>query len=299
VRVRTYCFPGCLTRPPGTSTRNHPCEPTTSKPVVPRSYVPPILAALGPRSRVPSLHSRVADAGAAAAPSSIDAAREDFRRSMTRAPRPPMASVRDLEVPGGDAPVRARLLVPADAGDDALVYIHGGGWHLGGLDDWEPVARVIAQATGCPLLGIEHRQAPEHPFPRRSTTCARRCAGPSRTRQPSAHGESASPATARARTSRRPPRATSAASRSRCSSTPPSISRAIPSPSRTPTGSPSHGRWRRRASATSGPPIRAIPTSRLCSRPTLPACPRPGTFARRPAEAIAQFGAAVRSMLAR
>jgi acetyl esterase len=108
---------------------------------------------------------RVADARAAAATSSIEAAREDFRRSMAYAPRPPMASVRDLEVPGGDAPLRARLLVPAGAGDDALVYIHGGGWHLGGLDDWEPVARVIAQATGCPLLEIEHRQAPEHPFP--------------------------------------------------------------------------------------------------------------------------------------
>jgi hypothetical protein len=27
--------PGCFTRPPGTSTRNHPHDPTTSKPVVP------------------------------------------------------------------------------------------------------------------------------------------------------------------------------------------------------------------------------------------------------------------------
>ena len=39
MRVRTYGFPGCLTRPPGTSTRDHPCEPTTSKPVVPRGCV--------------------------------------------------------------------------------------------------------------------------------------------------------------------------------------------------------------------------------------------------------------------
>jgi hypothetical protein len=35
VRVRTYGFPGCFTRPPGTSTRHHPHEPTASKPVVP------------------------------------------------------------------------------------------------------------------------------------------------------------------------------------------------------------------------------------------------------------------------
>src|ERR1700728_3885993 len=41
MRVRTYFFPGSFTRPPGTSTRNHPHEPTTSKPVVPMGvYVP-------------------------------------------------------------------------------------------------------------------------------------------------------------------------------------------------------------------------------------------------------------------
>ena len=35
MRVRTYCFPGFLRGLPGTSTRNHPHDPTTSKPVVP------------------------------------------------------------------------------------------------------------------------------------------------------------------------------------------------------------------------------------------------------------------------
>jgi hypothetical protein len=39
VRVRTYGFPGCFTRPPGTSTRHHPHEPTTSKPVVPKGVL--------------------------------------------------------------------------------------------------------------------------------------------------------------------------------------------------------------------------------------------------------------------
>jgi hypothetical protein len=39
MRVRTYFFPGCFTRPPGTSTRNHPHEPTTSKPVVPWGFM--------------------------------------------------------------------------------------------------------------------------------------------------------------------------------------------------------------------------------------------------------------------
>jgi acetyl esterase len=108
---------------------------------------------------------RVAQARADTEALGIEEEREGFARNVARLPRAPMAEVRDLAVPGYDGPLRARLLVPADAGDDALVYVHGGGWFLGDLDDWEPVARVIAQATRCPVLEIEHRQAPEHPFP--------------------------------------------------------------------------------------------------------------------------------------
>jgi acetyl esterase len=96
---------------------------------------------------------------------SVESDRKEFLCAMARAPRPEMAAVQDLEVPGGDEPLRARMLVPPDAGDDVLVYVHGGGWFLGDLDGWEPIARVIARATPCPILEIEHRQAPEHPFP--------------------------------------------------------------------------------------------------------------------------------------
>jgi hypothetical protein len=40
VRVRTYCFPGCFTRPPRTSTRNHPHESDHVEACRPRGYVP-------------------------------------------------------------------------------------------------------------------------------------------------------------------------------------------------------------------------------------------------------------------
>jgi acetyl esterase/lipase len=107
----------------------------------------------------------MASALAAAGTPSLEEQRAGFRRSMAREPRAPMASTRDLVVDGAQGPMRARLLVPPVAGDVALVYAHGGGWALGDLDDWEPVGRVIAQATGCPVLAIDQRQAPEHPFP--------------------------------------------------------------------------------------------------------------------------------------
>jgi hypothetical protein len=218
---------------------------------------------------------RVAQARADTEALGIEEEREGFARNTARLPRAPMAEVRDLTVPGGDGPLRARVLVPPQASDDALVYVHGGGWFLGDLDGWEPVARVIAEATRCRILEIEHRQAPEHPFPAalHDVLAALRWAVDHAdaigARRVGAVGDSW------AATSSRRPRVTSTASRSRHSSTPRSISRAIPRTSRTPTGSPSPARWRRRASATSAPPTRAIPTCRRCEPTTSPAFLRP------------------------
>jgi acetyl esterase len=108
---------------------------------------------------------RVAQARAEAGEQTVEAEREAYARSAAQAPRAPMAAVEDLAVPSGDGTLRGRLLTPPNATDDVLVYVHGGGWYVGDLDSCEPVARVVAQATACRVLEIEHRQAPEHPFP--------------------------------------------------------------------------------------------------------------------------------------
>ena len=70
MRVRTYCFPGCFTRPPGTSTRNHPHEPTTSKPVVPGGCVCLIEYSPGPSPAQTRLAGAV-PAGGARSPSRL------------------------------------------------------------------------------------------------------------------------------------------------------------------------------------------------------------------------------------
>ena len=81
------------------------------------------------------------------------------------APGPDMASVRDMRVAvsGGFVPVR--VLRPAAEARGVIVYYHGGGWVIGGLDDFDKLGRLLAQQTGCTVLLVDYRLAPEYRFP--------------------------------------------------------------------------------------------------------------------------------------
>ncbi|HEY6925090.1 MAG TPA: alpha/beta hydrolase [Steroidobacteraceae bacterium] len=47
----------------------------------------------------------------------------------------------------------------------ALVYFHGGGLVAGTLDTHDPICRALSNATGCVIISVDYRLAPEHPFP--------------------------------------------------------------------------------------------------------------------------------------
>jgi acetyl esterase len=81
-------------------------------------------------------------------------------------PRLPVASVRDLSIPGAAGEMRARLFQPAGAGPRPIViFIHGGGWTFGSLESHDGHMRHLSHYSDCAVLGIEYRLAPEHPFP--------------------------------------------------------------------------------------------------------------------------------------
>ena len=80
-----------------------------------------------------------------------------------------VAEARDLGAPGplGDIPLRSYR--PAGTGAEealpALVYYHGGGWLLGGLDSHDVICRRLANLARCAVVSIDYRMAPEHKFP--------------------------------------------------------------------------------------------------------------------------------------
>jgi acetyl esterase len=46
-----------------------------------------------------------------------------------------------------------------------IVYYHGGGWVIGGLADFDKLGRLLAHRTGCAVLLVDYRLAPEYRFP--------------------------------------------------------------------------------------------------------------------------------------
>ncbi|HCT15103.1 MAG TPA: alpha/beta hydrolase, partial [Corynebacterium nuruki] len=53
-----------------------------------------------------------------------------------------------------------------------ILYAHGGGWVIGSVDTHDSVARRLCSGTGLPVVSVNYRLAPEHPFPVPYTDCA-------------------------------------------------------------------------------------------------------------------------------
>jgi len=78
---------------------------------------------------------------------------------------PEMARAEDVDIPVAGGSIPLRILVSGGAVRGVIVYYHGGGWVIGSIDESETLGRELAERTGCAVVLVEYRLAPEHRFP--------------------------------------------------------------------------------------------------------------------------------------
>jgi acetyl esterase/lipase len=103
----------------------------------------------------------------------IPAARAKMRKLFTslQATLPAVEGVtsRDHSVPGrqGDPAVRVRVYQPDDRPPllPALLWIHGGGYVMGDIEQDDRLMKQMVKRIGCVAVSVDYRLPPEHPFP--------------------------------------------------------------------------------------------------------------------------------------
>jgi len=81
---------------------------------------------------------------------------------------PPIGAVLERRTEGAVGPLRLRCYAPrAEVAQPlpGLIYFHGGGWVAGSLETHDGICRRLAHASGCHVMSVDYRLAPEARFP--------------------------------------------------------------------------------------------------------------------------------------
>jgi len=96
------------------------------------------------------------------------AARAAMKSRILSGKETPSGPIRTFTIPGPAHDIALRSYTPLGAKDamlPGLVFFHGGGFALGDLDTHDDLCRHIANGSGCRVVSVDYRLAPEHPFP--------------------------------------------------------------------------------------------------------------------------------------
>jgi acetyl esterase len=81
-------------------------------------------------------------------------------------PRPVLERVHDFKITARDGwQLGARLYAPSHALLPVLIFFHGGGFTVGSIATHDTLSRTLSQQSGCAVVSIDYRLAPEHRFP--------------------------------------------------------------------------------------------------------------------------------------
>ncbi len=102
------------------------------------------------------------------------AGREMYRQIFASGDLPPadvMIEDRGIAGPGGPLPLRIYTPRRKSGARGVVLYCHGGGFVLGDLDIYDSTCRTICADSGCIVVAVDYRLAPEHPFPAAVEDC--------------------------------------------------------------------------------------------------------------------------------
>jgi acetyl esterase len=79
----------------------------------------------------------------------------------------PVDEIRDFSIEGPHGPIPMRLYRPNSVAPNGalMLFFHGGGWVLGGLDTCDSLCRMLAVDANITIVSVDYRLAPEHRFP--------------------------------------------------------------------------------------------------------------------------------------
>lgn len=94
-------------------------------------------------------------------------------KAMTEADPRPLAVIKDLTCPGpaGDIPVRFYDVRESRDPSPVILFFHGGGFVIGDLDTHNSLCTELSAELDLPVLAVDYRLAPEHPFPAAPDDC--------------------------------------------------------------------------------------------------------------------------------
>jgi len=100
---------------------------------------------------------------------------EERRRALTNLAdlvdppgREDVGGMRDRFFSVSDGAILLRVYSPLGKPERVLpgiVFFHGGGWVAGSLESHDGFCRRLANESGCRVIAVDYRLAPEHPFP--------------------------------------------------------------------------------------------------------------------------------------
>ncbi|HEY7854742.1 MAG TPA: alpha/beta hydrolase [Aquiluna sp.] len=101
--------------------------------------------------------------------------REVLSQMLSATPVPPNPNVEIsnhiAQGPAGDLAVRVYSPKSASKPAPGIVYIHGGGMIMGGLDGEDGTCQMMADRLGAVIASVDYRKAPENPYPAAPEDC--------------------------------------------------------------------------------------------------------------------------------